>query len=518
MAIRTISNTGGNWNSPGTWVGGVVPASLDDVVATATSGNLTVTANASIASIDFTNYVSTFSVNSGVTLSFGGNTAPLRMVPGMTIAPTSTGTLSFATSSAAGAPLRSGGLTWPGSLLFQAPTSRNYILGDAWIIDGNLTFRSTLSANISLLLTNFSIRVRGNVTIGDTASATLYPAVGGTTTLILDTSATTTITTNNTTTSTVVPFRTPLSINAPTGTIVFSTPGAKLALGNVTYTSGSVTTTGSTIHWNTAQTLTTSLMTWNSNIVVTGTILSLASALNVGSSGSLTLLSNCQFTTSAVNLSGNMSTGSGTHSGTSTFNIVGATSTISQNAGGAFRLAMNINSSGTVTFSTDFNFGASGISFTYTSGTFSMSNTLTWTNSQGTTTYNMNASGLTFPNFVTSAQITFQGTAGCNFYGFLCITPGTIISLNASRTYNVSNQFQLIGTAASPILIASTVPVTNTILTILPTATLNVAYVNATRIDSSLGQTVWDYAGVLSNTINWNPINPQPPNLSAVFA
>jgi hypothetical protein len=147
-----------------------------------------------------------------------------------------------------------------------------------------------------------------------------------------------------------------------------------------------------------------------------------------------------------------------------------------------------------------------------------MSNTLTWTNSQGNTNYSINASGLTFPNFVTSAQINFQGTAGCNFYGFLCITPGTIISLNASRTYNVSNQFQLIGTAASPILIGSTVPVTNTILTILPTATLNVAYVNATRIDSSLGQTVWDYAGVLSNTINWNPINPQPPNLSAVFA
>jgi hypothetical protein len=53
---------------------------------------------------------------------------------------------------------------------------------------------------------------------------------------------------------------------------------------------------------------------------------------------------------------------------------------------------------------------------------------------------------------------------------------------------------------------------------VLSAATLDVAYVNATSIDSSLGQTVWDYAGIVVNTLNWNPLNPQPPNISAVFA
>jgi hypothetical protein len=92
------------------------------------------------------------------------------------------------------------------------------------------------------------------------------------------------------------------------------------------------------------------------------------------------------------------------------------------------------------------------------------------------------------------------------------------MQFNASRTYNISNQFQLAGTAASPILIGSSVPVTNTIITVLSGASIDVAYANATRIDSSLGQTVWNYAGVLSNTINWNVIPTQPVNLSAVFA
>lgn len=518
MAIRTISNTGGNWNSTATWVGGVVPVAADSVAATATSGNLTVTADASIQGVNFTNYVGTFAVNSGVTLSFSASVSPLIMVAGMAIAPTSTGTLSFATSST-GTPLTSGGLTWPGSLSFLASTGRTYVLGDAWSIDGNLTFRATLSAATPITMTSFSIRVRGNVTVGDTVSATRYPAVSGTTTIILDTSATTTITTNNTTVATVVPFRTPLTIIAP-GTIVFSTPTAKLALGNVTYTAGTVTTTGSTIHWNTPQTLATSSMTWSSAIVITSTTLSLSTALNISSTGSLSLLGNCVINTSDINLSGNMSTSTGTHTGTSTFNIIGATSTITQGVSGAFRLSMNINSPGTVTFTTNFSFGASGRTFTYTAGTFSMSSTLTWTNSAGTSNYLMVGSGMSFPVFAVGASLTFTGvgSAGCNFYALTSSTPGVIISLRSTSTYNVTNQIQLGGTLASPIQINATVALSNAILTVLGAATLDVAYVNATQIDSSLGQTVWDYAGIVVNTLNWNPLNPQPPNISAVFA
>jgi len=81
MAVRTVSNTGGNWNATTTWVGGVVPITNDTVDFTATSGNLTVNlTTAALAGINFTNYVGTItfnaniSVNTSVNLGTGGYT------------------------------------------------------------------------------------------------------------------------------------------------------------------------------------------------------------------------------------------------------------------------------------------------------------------------------------------------------------------------------------------------------------------------------------------------------------
>src|SRR4029079_2175637 len=79
---------GGNFNATGTWVEGAVPTSADDVVATATSGSLTVNVASVCKSIDFTNYpgTSTFTMNSNLTVS--GN---VKLIPGMSLAGTSTG-------------------------------------------------------------------------------------------------------------------------------------------------------------------------------------------------------------------------------------------------------------------------------------------------------------------------------------------------------------------------------------------------------------------------------------------
>ena len=64
MPLRTVSNTGGNWNATTTWVGGVVPLNADTVDFTATSGNLVVNVStANLTGIDFTNYVGIITFN-----------------------------------------------------------------------------------------------------------------------------------------------------------------------------------------------------------------------------------------------------------------------------------------------------------------------------------------------------------------------------------------------------------------------------------------------------------------------
>jgi hypothetical protein len=73
MATRTVSVLGGNYSSISTWVEGIVPTSTDDVVFTASSGNLTVNVNSECASLNFTNYVNTFSTAVNASLGVTGN-------------------------------------------------------------------------------------------------------------------------------------------------------------------------------------------------------------------------------------------------------------------------------------------------------------------------------------------------------------------------------------------------------------------------------------------------------------
>jgi hypothetical protein len=74
MAVRTISNAGGNFNSTATWVEGVVPGTGDHIVATATSGQLTVNVNSSIQYADLSLYTNTLTVNAILTLNLASAT------------------------------------------------------------------------------------------------------------------------------------------------------------------------------------------------------------------------------------------------------------------------------------------------------------------------------------------------------------------------------------------------------------------------------------------------------------
>jgi hypothetical protein len=121
MATRTISDVGGNWNVTGTWVEGAVPNSSDDVVATATSGPLTMNVAGTARSLDFTNYSNTYTLTNNVTLgtsSARGDLVMLKLSP--TMAVSGTASINCAGSYAANfVTIDTGGKTLPCDMAFN---------------------------------------------------------------------------------------------------------------------------------------------------------------------------------------------------------------------------------------------------------------------------------------------------------------------------------------------------------------------------------------------------------------
>lgn len=137
MATRTISNGGGNWNSVGSWVEGATPTSADDVVATGTSGNLTVNVSSACRSIDLTGYVGTLTLNS--TLSIGTSTpgpsnVALKFVSGMTLA--GTGSILLNSTSSTQQTVDTGGKTILGLLTFNGS-------GGSWLLTSSIVSTGT---------------------------------------------------------------------------------------------------------------------------------------------------------------------------------------------------------------------------------------------------------------------------------------------------------------------------------------------------------------------------------------
>jgi len=121
---RTISDAGGNWSDTSTWVEGEVPTTVNDVIATNTSGNLTIDVTANCKSADFTNYTGTLTHNANKTINMYGS---LKFVDGMTY------TLGNASTSAIN--IRTGDLTCAGKTL-----------GNITIL-GTLTLQDTLTSS-----------------------------------------------------------------------------------------------------------------------------------------------------------------------------------------------------------------------------------------------------------------------------------------------------------------------------------------------------------------------------------
>jgi hypothetical protein len=167
MATRTIANGGGNWGTVGTWVEGAVPLASDDVVATATSGAVTIDAGAVCRSINLASYVSTITHSAAVTLTIGDATAGASNVALSFPSSGWTYTLSNATTSAISFISTSATVQ---TVNFGAETAGNVTFNGAagsWQLTG--TFNAGTTA--SLTLTTGTLDFNGQtITVGSFAS------------------------------------------------------------------------------------------------------------------------------------------------------------------------------------------------------------------------------------------------------------------------------------------------------------------------------------------------------------
>jgi hypothetical protein len=112
---------------------------------------------------------------------------------------------------------------------------------------------------------------------------------------------------------------------------------------------------------------------------------------------------------------------------------------------------------------------------------------------------------------ILGTSIVFTGSAGWTCDNLICSTQGTTITLQSLITYTTTTSVNMLGANASRILMRSsdlTIPYDLAIWTFNGN-TQSMVYVNATAINSSLGQTIWSFQGTTNgidpSTLNWNP-------------
>jgi hypothetical protein len=75
MAIITKSTTSGNWNATSSWVGGVVPTSVDDVIFDATSAGVILNVSSIVKSIDMTGFTGMLTASANLTVNGSTNSS-----------------------------------------------------------------------------------------------------------------------------------------------------------------------------------------------------------------------------------------------------------------------------------------------------------------------------------------------------------------------------------------------------------------------------------------------------------
>jgi len=219
--------------------------------------------------------------------------------------------------------------------------------------------------------------------------------------------------------------------------------------------------------------------------------------------------------------------------GTGIVSLIGS-GNINFTIGNSVNVDFEINTSGSYTFVSNSFFGGAGKSFTHTAGivnpglftttfgvasptvatyTLNISN-INWyniiflLNNNGTNTINLPL--IVTNNLTLNGTTVFTGTAGWTCANLLCSVAGTI-TLQNSVSYRTTTSVNLLGTNLQRITMTSNDATVRAIWTLDQGATQSIVYVDGTRINSSLGQTIWSFGSTLTNTLNWN-VGSQLPN------
>jgi hypothetical protein len=567
MARYFVGGGTGNWNSTTNWSatdggasGASVPTSSDDVFLTAASGANTLTINVSsnAKSLTCTGFTGTLAGSSQLTVA-----GSVTFVSGMTL--TWSGGLIVNTTST---------LTSAGKSVVFLQLSGNFVftLVDDWNVLGTLVISSGGGGGTKT--------INGNTIYfySLTASDGVSRIINGTTNLICNAPVTGTISNtsalNNNITINAAGAVTVSSLTKYGGNFITTTSNV---VGTLLTTNGTVTLDIGNVYFTTITVNTLSVITLSSNlncisqlnIVASGTSTSITvGAYNVmfensvgaivGSAyyqgtGTFVIdkdinLVNIQFGTAGNSLVMNGSTiyASGNLTILGSTNIVSGTTNVvlngtgvwssSQSSTGNFRLNVTFNTAGIITVSGNIAY-RTGI-ITYTAGTIITTGSTLNLRASAT----LNTAGMVWNDISTvlaamtitlNSTLTLTGTWTLGAFdlildgtsGFSCGTFTLTTSLTVARsltllpnvTYLVNTSFIITGpTNTFRYSLLSSTPGTKAIFTLASGATQNVGYTNATDIDSSLGQTIYSFNGVITTTFNWNTLT-RPTQKNYIF-
>jgi len=506
MANRYFINGGVDnlWGSTSNWAtqsagtgGQTVPTGSDDVFFDANSPNCTIGTTARTAlSVNCTGYTNTLTFNTNLTIT--GNLT----LGSASMALAGSSTLIINKQAIATLTLSSGGCTCSVPLQISKST------GSALTV--TMATNWTQSNNFTLTNPGTSTTFNGNtITFTGNSTLTYNNSSAGTTTLLFAPSSGNTLTVTSGGTPV---FANPITINGA-GTINL-TLNFVYSTSTFTYTAGTVNHTGAITISNSSVFSTSGMSFQNGQTPAAGTIVITLSQDIIFSNNftnNIAVTINGSGRRVIIGGSFNNISNAGALQGTATI-LMNGTGTISGIATNATATAIEINTAGTITFSGTI----AWLRFlTYTTGTIALSNSTI--SSASTQTFTLNAPGFLIGTFSTTSSPTFTGSSGCTINSYTSQTAGTTHIFQSGNTYTILNNLSLLGTAASAIAFRAGTASSDTIINLQYGATLDVGHVTATDVNSSGGQTIWNYKGTLTRTTNWQLLPTIPKTIGKTW-